>query len=143
MIYTIYDPVTGQIIRTLTTADPVQAQVNLQGQNYINGRYNNQYYIDQNQAVLKTPDPSTDTQKYSFDYATKTWQVDSDLSQQAIIDQRDKLMESVSAVSAVQYSLLTTQQQQELQTYYQALLAVPNQLGFPNTVSWPTKPGWL
>jgi hypothetical protein len=38
---------------------------------------------------------------------------------------------------------LTTEQQQQLQTYRQALLDVPQQAGFPDTIEWPEKPEWL
>jgi pyruvate,orthophosphate dikinase len=35
------------------------------------------------------------------------------------------------------------ERQVALQEYRQALLAVPQQPGFPDQVIWPTKPSWL
>lgn len=121
-----------------------ELQVNqVLGYSAIEGHYSQDYYIDNGQPVLKGPNPSTDTQQYSFDYGSKSWQPDLSLTQQAVIQQRDRFLEPVTTISAVQYSLLTTQQQQELQTYYQALLAVTSQPGYPTAVVWPTKPTWL
>lgn len=56
---------------------------------------------------------------------------------------RNRLLGDVDAVSATRFSSLTTEQQQQLQAYRQALLDVPQQAGFPDTVEWPTKPQWL
>lgn len=38
---------------------------------------------------------------------------------------------------------LTSTQQTDLTNYRQALLDITNQLGFPSTVTWPTKPDWM
>lgn len=53
------------------------------------------------------------------------------------------LQNTVDRVNPVRYATLTTEQQAELAAYRQALLDVPAQAGFPNNISWPTKPVWL
>ena len=56
---------------------------------------------------------------------------------------RDQLLSLVDQVTPVWYASLTPEQQQDLQAYRQALLAVPQQAGFPTDIQWPTKPTWL
>ena len=44
------------------------------------------------------------------------------------------------AGNALRWAELTSEQQTALATYRTALLDVPAQAGFPNTISWPTSP---
>jgi len=53
------------------------------------------------------------------------------------------LNQTVDRVNPVWYASLTTEQQAELSAYRQALLDVPNQSGFPDSIIWPPKPTWL
>ena len=70
-----------------------------------------------------------------------TTQLHADL---AMRDLRKRLLqENVDSYNPIRYGLLTTEQQQELAAYRQALLNVPQQSGFPADVAWPTKPTWL
>lgn len=144
MKYTVYDSATGQILHTISASDSATLELNLQNQPYVEGSWaGDQYYVNNGQVISIPTKPVHENYDYQFDWTTKTWQIDPTLSEVKVTQQRDSRLEPVTAVSAVQYSLLTTQQQQELQTYYQALLAVTSQPGFPATVVWPTKPGWL
>ena len=43
----------------------------------------------------------------------------------------------------IRWGALGTDKQNELTTYRQAMLDVPTQSGFPETISWPTKPDWI
>ena len=54
-----------------------------------------------------------------------------------------QLVDNVDSYNAIRYASLTTEQQQELATYRQALLNVPQQTGWPTTITWPTKPSWM
>ena len=56
---------------------------------------------------------------------------------------RNQKLIDIDKVNPVRYSLLTEDQRQELVTYRQALLDVPQQQEFPNLVVWPQKPLWL
>ena len=61
----------------------------------------------------------------------------------AIIERetRDQLLKSeVDPINAVRWNSMTAEQQTAWTTYRQALLDVPQQAGFPNSVTWPTKP---
>ena len=54
---------------------------------------------------------------------------------------RDKWLRIyVDTVNAVRWNGLTQQQKDELIVYRQALLDVPQQPGFPTSVTWPTHP---
>lgn len=56
---------------------------------------------------------------------------------------RDQLLAAIDQITPVWYASLTPEQQQELQAYRLALLAVPQQAGFPTAIEWPAKPQWL
>jgi hypothetical protein len=139
--YTIYNPDTGQILSQFSCDDAVTAQLNLQGQTYIEGNYpGNVYYIDQGQAVALPDCPGPG---YEFDYTNKIWIANT--SQLSFLSRstRDQLLSAVDRVNPVWYASLTADQQQELVAYRQALLDVPQQAGFPTEIEWPAKPTWL
>jgi hypothetical protein len=138
--FTLYDN-QGQTWGVVTGSDLSPDQ--MLGYHCIEGSYNTEYYIDQAQAVLKGPDPSTDDLIYNFNYTTKSWTVDLAKTQHSLRTKRNTLLQDVDAITAVWYNSLGQQQQAELQAYRLALLAVPQQAGFPTQVEWPTKPIWL
>ncbi len=57
--------------------------------------------------------------------------------------QRDQLLLEVDAFvgNPLRWAALTSEQQTAWATYRTALLDVPQQAGFPDTITWPTKPG--
>jgi hypothetical protein len=62
----------------------------------------------------------------------------------ALRNLRDRILnETVDRINPIRYASLTTEQQQELIAYRQALLDVPQQAGWPGEIEWPTKPSWL
>jgi hypothetical protein len=144
MNYTIYNPITGSIEMAVSFDNKETAELNLAGKTYISGLYNNiNCYVDNGQAIVKSPDPSTINLHYQFDYTTKSWQLIADYTADNTRQQRDNLLAAVDRVNPVWYASLTTEQQQQLIAYRQALLDVPQQTGFPTAVSWPAKPAWL
>jgi hypothetical protein len=56
---------------------------------------------------------------------------------------RDGRLAEVDAIAgnALRWAALDTATQAEWSTYRQALLDVPQQAGFPNDITWPTKVG--
>jgi polyphosphate kinase len=48
-----------------------------------------------------------------------------------------------NGIDIINETTASTEQQQELQVYRQALLDVPQQSGFPEDVVWPEQPAWL
>jgi hypothetical protein len=102
-------------------------------------------YIDSHGQPQDLPQPPQDNNKYKFDWATKiyTLVVDPVTADTERAKRNAALISTVDRVSATRYDSLTTEQQQELQTYRQALLDVPQQAGFPDTIEWPEKPEWL
>ena len=144
MKYTIYNSNTGEIVSTITVSDLAHAQANLGNSSYIEGSYSGQdYYVDQGQAVAKPDRPMGGFEHYYFDYNTKTWAVDPEISGIQIRSERNRLLADIDRVNPIWHASLSLEQQQELSTYRQALLAVPQQSGFPAQVIWPAKPTWL
>lgn len=144
MIYTVYNPETGQITHCVSGSDPVTLELNLQGQNYVEGSWSGQdYYIQDNQPIMMPAQPNNVDHVYKFDWNSKTWHTDAELTSQHVRQIRNNLLTRVDRVNPVWYASLTAEQQQELTTYRQLLLAVPQQSGFPTQVEWPTKPHWL
>lgn len=57
---------------------------------------------------------------------------------------RDRtLNETVDRVNPIRYAELSAQQKAELAAYRQALLDLPSQTGFPQSITWPDQPNWL
>ena len=57
---------------------------------------------------------------------------------------RDTLLQkNVDSFNPIRYATLTTDEQQELAVYRQALLDVPTQSGYPASVVWPTPPSFI
>ena len=137
MKYTTYNPVTGQIQATHTTQDDVLPD------HAVPGDYSSRtHYWNGQQMQIKPADPSGIV-AYNFDYETKTWLLDLEKSIKKLRDIRSEMLQAVDRVNPIWYASLTAQQQQELATYRQALLDMPQQTGFPTDVSWPAKPQWL
>lgn len=61
--------------------------------------------------------------------------------QRAVRDKRDELLRSnVDSLNPIRWAALTDAQKTAFGVYRQELLDVPQQAGFPNNVTWPTKP---
>ena len=56
--------------------------------------------------------------------------------------QRNDLLQQLDSIvgNPLRWASFSTDQQTELSNYRQALLDVPQQAGFPNTINWATKP---
>ena len=144
MNYTIYNPSTGEITSILTLSIANSADPNLQDKNYIEGQYDGQkYYIENSQAVAKPQNPSNGINNYNFDYATKSYVLDLEQTTIQARKYRNHLLTTIDRVNPVWFASLTQEQQQELVSYRQTLLNVPQQTGFPITIDWPIKPTWL
>jgi hypothetical protein len=142
MIYTIYNPATGQILSNIMISNENLTDQNLADKTYVPGRYNSdEYYISNSEAIPFPPKP--DNNEYVFDWTTKSWVIDLDYSIVVYRQQRNNLLSAVDRINPVWWNSLTPQQQQELIVYRQALLDVPQQASFPTAVSWPAKPTWL
>jgi hypothetical protein len=68
-------------------------------------------------------------------------ELDAALAVEVRADRDDRLLEvDAIAGNALRWAELTTGVQTEWSNYRQELLDVPQQVGFPNNVTWPTKP---
>ena len=79
------------------------------------------------------------------DFAAYVAPTDAELATAAaaqVRSQRDQLLLEVDAFvgNPLRWAALSSDKQAEWDTYRTALLDVPQQAGFPTTVTWPTKP---
>lgn len=143
MNYTEYDPATGQILGIMHVPDN-QLPADLDQRPWIAGHWDTRtHYIDSGQVKELPANPSHDHVVYDFDWATKVWHINLARTQRQARETRNAWLKYLDRVNPMWYASLTTQQQQELQGYRQALLDVPQQAGFPAQIEWPTKPQWL
>jgi hypothetical protein len=143
MKYTEYDPGTGQIMNILYVPQD-QLPPNLHQMPWIEGEWDgNKHYVDHQQIKDLPADPSTHMVKYSMDWSTKTWHVNVKTTEKIARQTRNSLLYQLDRMNPVWWAELTSQQQDELKIYRQALLDVPQQAGFPINTEWPTKPTWL
>jgi hypothetical protein len=140
MKYTIYNPSTGQIISTKSFSQdqPIPTDIST-----IPGEYSTDYYVVNGQPVKKSPNPSNHWSRYDYNYHTHTWEINPVITSFLIRQHRDQLLGLVDRINPVWYASLSSEQQQELAGYRQALLDVPQQTGFPINIVWPAKPHWL
>jgi hypothetical protein len=138
-MYTVYNPVTGQISYTITGV----TEDYFKGESYISGEYNDQeHYVDvDTKTVINKPQTPSVNHVWSLD--NKSWQLDLTLASNSIRQERNQLLSLVDRVNPVRYNTLTADQHAELATYRQLLLDVPQQADFPANIVWPTKPTWL
>ena len=62
-------------------------------------------------------------------------------SSNEIREERDKRLKLyIDTLNPIRWNALSSTKQTEWATYRQALLDIPDQAGFPNSVTWPTKP---
>lgn len=138
MIYTTYDPITGQILATI-----YDQSGNFIPDNSIEGVYSDrEHYIDVNtkSIVAKTSKPSND---HKWDIDKKLWIKNNEKAIKTARNARNGKLSLIDKVNPIWYASLSSEQQSELQTYRIALLNVPQQVGFPDTIEWPSKPTWL
>jgi hypothetical protein len=142
MKYTTYEPGSGQILAVYSISQSDLVDLNLQQHTWVEGEFSaDKYYIVDGQPVAMPQKP--DNPYACFDYATKSWQIDQSAMSHGLRTERNNLLTAVDRVNPVWFNSLTTQQQTELAEYRQALLAVPQQSGFPSQVNWPAKPTWI
>ena len=137
MIYSVYDPITGQILSTIF--DSTDSSPN----NSVPGNYNDQeHYVDieTKNVIFKSSKPTDD---HLWDINSKTWIVDNTKLPNQMRKKRNQLLSVIDKVNLIWYSSLSVEQQTQLQNYRTALLNVPQQDGFPNNINWPSKPSWL
>ena len=72
-------------------------------------------------------------------------ELDATLASQVRYERDQKLVSEVDPVvsNPLRWADLSEQEQADVSAYRLALLDVPQQQGFPSTVSWPTKPSCL
>lgn len=134
--YTTYDPTSGEITGLITLSTDLPSDMHA-----IAGIYaKDEYYIKNSQPVKKSAKPSA---YHEWDFGSESWQ----LHDKSLIDQmraqRQYRLRKIDQINPVWWTSLTTEQQQQLQNYRQALLDVPQQAGWPHDIAWPSVPTWL
>jgi hypothetical protein len=127
MIFSIFDVESKIIIGHLTCVESDVELITSNRSDIIEGYYKpGKYRVDQGQivAIVESVDPQIEIASHLRKF-------------------RNESLSAVDRISPVWYASLTADQQTELAAYRQALLDVPQQMGFPTAVSWPAKPAWL
>lgn len=138
MIYSVFDPVTGQILATINDSTDSEFPTNS-----VIGNYNDQEYyfdLDSNTIVTKSAQPSV---YHNWNISTKTWELDTAQVATVARQQRDQMLSVIDRVNPIWYASLTAEQQEELTVYRQQLLDVPQQENFPTAIDWPIRPSLL
>jgi hypothetical protein len=100
-------------------------------------------FYKKNNKILPRPKPPGPPTHYRWNNDSETWELDGVMAAAAVRNTRDRFLAAVDRVNPIWYASLGVERQVALQEYRQALLAVPEQPGFPDQVIWPTKPSWL
>ncbi len=126
--YTIYKNSDGSILRCITTiADNIAANVP-SGYSYIEGSSHPKKQVVTSGSIVNKSD--SDITAY-----------DTLQSSNEIREERDKRLKLyIDTLNPIRWNALSSTKQTEWATYRQALLDIPDQSGFPNSVTWPTKP---
>lgn len=138
MNFTIYNTTTGEIIQSgqCPDSDYLLQQV---PENCLiidlPSDPSNQY-IQNNQVFDK---PSKPNDFSVFDYSLKQWVPNSDLAENYVKTNRNRLLYQ-SDWTQLPNSPLTTEKQQEWAVYRQQLRDITSQSGYPFNVVWPTQP---
>jgi hypothetical protein len=135
MKYTIFNKLTGQILRIVNTID-IDLQIKNE-ESYIDGNYDDSlYYIQNNLPVLLPVKPN---QFCIFDWETHQWINNSSEANYYVINKRNKLLYA-SDWTQIPNNPLITEQQAAWATYRQELRDITLQSGYPFNVIWPTPP---
>ena len=139
--FTVYDPITGKILRTGMAQ--IEADVAVQGQNgeAVLGIAAAQgaQYIEAGVAVDMSVRPE---KNHEYDYAAKSWVFTEDMKAQLWIKVRLDRGEKLSACdwTTLSDSPLTTEVKTAWQTYRQALRDLPVTQADPTNIVWPVAP---
>lgn len=115
------------------------------------------YYLNENGDYVElmyegaAPDnwtsvPKRPEQYYDYDEDTNSWTLNTqreyDVLSEDVRNERDYLLRSMDKTvsNPLRWAAMSAEKQAEWSTYRQALLDVPDQAGFPQTITWPTKP---
>lgn len=89
------------------------------------------------------PVPFTHEEEAEWDAREAEWEAGAnDRKAAEVRSERDQLLrDTVDTINPMRWESMTIEQQDALRAYRQALLDVPQQLGFPFDVKWPQTPG--
>jgi hypothetical protein len=100
----------------------------------------NRYEIKQEGVVINTI--IANEEFVTSNFSSETYEFVQCYTASEVRGERDALLVEVDAIAgnALRWAELDSTEQAAWSTYRQALLDVPQQAGFPNTVTWPAKP---
>ena len=129
MYYYFYNESTGEIVSENYGTEPVIGEGEWVGFSYLSS---------ENPKELGHHKVNLDTTEIVFDQNLKDTQVGKEVR-----EKRDLLLSGVVdpiVTNPLRWDALTDAKQAEWTQYRTDLLNLPDQSGFPNTVTWPTKP---
>jgi len=96
-------------------------------------------YFDLDTEAVRQKGPRP-TENHEFDYATKTWQLNTEYAALAALYQRQKLLKETDWTDTVSAEQRLGSMYVVWQTYRQALRDITLQQGYPLTIVWPDQP---
>lgn len=127
-----FDPTTGRILFSGTVPD---SMLSAQGENVIEGVGDSTTHYVENGALVKKP--ARPSALHVFDYAEKTWALDTPAACTAVRAERERRL---AASDWTQLPDIPDVQKAAWASYRQALRDITEQPGFPVDVRWPDKP---
>ena len=131
---TIFNPLTGKILRVVSCPVGIAGLQCRPGEDWIEGGYqDDSFYVQSLTAVPMPPRPSAN---HVFNYTTKQWEPDCALAWAAVKAKRNRLL---SACDWTQLPDVPPPTKEAWATYRQALRDVPEQPD-PFNIAWPAPP---
>ena len=132
---TVYNPSTGEILRTLHAGREADLLLNIgENDSWLEGEYSsNDYYVKNERASLL---PERPEYPCNFDFATEEWVWNEGQSWRELREERDRLL-SASDWTQVPDAPVDRAAWAE---YRQALRDLPDNTTDPRNPTWPTKP---
>ena len=142
IFYTVFNSNSGEIIITGTAQQEEDVAALLStGQEYLLEYSTQNQYVSFGAIVSMPPKPSDD---HRFDYATKTWVIDTQgVAARAMVKRNQLLAEGPDRVNPMWWASMSAAEQSDVTAYRQALLDAPQQPGYPLQIDWPPLPAVL
>lgn len=139
IFYTVYKSDSGEIVITGTAQQEEDVAALLStGQEYLLEYSAQNQYVSNGSIVSMPPKPSDD---HRFDYATKTWVIDTQAAATRALAKRNQLLaDGPDRVNPLWWAAMSLSEKAEVAEYRQALLDITQQPGYPMEITWPDLP---
>lgn len=135
MNFTVYNKITGKIVKTVSCED-ISLQINNDTEEYLPGYYaDDSYYVKEGIPTSFPEKPAGDY--WELDFNTKTWIQDISKMKSDILAIRNRKLQLSDWTQLPDVPVIT---KEAWVTYRQALRDITEQADYPYSVVWPTPP---